>query len=97
MTRSPLKGFSWVLAFLAATALLVGCGEDQGTAETGETPTAAQGEAHSKELRTTLQGSESAENVGVLMADQRGYFEGAGLDVWGSSRWAASSRTRPAR
>src|SRR5690242_19604637 len=82
MTRSPFKGYSWALVFLAAAAMLVGCGEDQGTAETGGTASTSQGEAHSKELRTTLQGSESAENVGALMAAQRGYFEDAGLDVW---------------
>lgn len=82
MTKLPLKGFPWVLGFLAAAALLVGCGEDQGNPETRKMPTTAQGEAHSKELRMTLQGSESAENVGALMAAQRGYFEDAGLDLW---------------
>jgi putative hydroxymethylpyrimidine transport system substrate-binding protein len=83
MTRSPLQGFIWLLGFLAAAVLLVGCGEDQGTAETvRKTPTAAQGEAHSEELRMTLEGSESAENVGVLMAAERGYFDDAGLDIW---------------
>jgi putative hydroxymethylpyrimidine transport system substrate-binding protein len=44
------------------------------------------------EMDLTLDGYPGPENLGVVMADQRGYFEEFGLDVWVRT---PGSRTRP--
>jgi ABC-type nitrate/sulfonate/bicarbonate transport system substrate-binding protein len=72
----------------AAILLLAGCGDDGG-AETAETRPDRQEQTErpeppKKNLKTveiTLDGYPNAENVGVWMAQERGYFEDAGLEV----------------
>lgn len=69
----------WVVALGLVAVLLVGCGGGGGQ----ETADGASREA-AKKLRSvsfTLEGYPDAENVGVLMADQQGYFAEAGLNV----------------
>jgi putative hydroxymethylpyrimidine transport system substrate-binding protein len=65
------------LALLAATAALAGCG-----GESSSTVTA--GEALPPEpqaIEVSLNGYEGPEHVGFLMAQEKGYFEDAGLEV----------------
>jgi putative hydroxymethylpyrimidine transport system substrate-binding protein len=64
----------WVVTLSLVAALLVGCGggSDQGA------DTAPQ---RLKSFSFTLEGYPDAENVGVLMADQEGYFAEAGFEV----------------
>src|SRR5215218_7744622 len=83
------------LALLPAIALAVlapGCGGG-GSASTDLAPPAATmakvsstavktNEASRPEVLVCLDGYMGAENVGLLMADKRGYFEDAGVDVW---------------
>ena len=69
----------WGVILSLVAVLLVGCGggSDQGTADGG-------GREAAKKLRSlslTLEGYPDAENVGVLLADQQGYFAEAGLEV----------------
>lgn len=64
---------------------LAGCGSGSADESTGGSASRA-GEAHKtsgklQSLTVTLEGYPDAENVGVLMADQLGYFTKAGLDV----------------
>jgi putative hydroxymethylpyrimidine transport system substrate-binding protein len=75
------------LALVAAALLLAGCGDDGG-AETVETRTDRQEQTkppkpakNLKSIEITLDGYPNAENVGVWMAEERGYFEDAGLEV----------------
>jgi len=58
--------------------LLAGCGS-QGSAEDAETDPSAYRPL--RNLTVTLDGNEGPENVGILMAQQRGYFVDAGLSV----------------
>ena len=65
--------------------LLLGCGQD-GDQETAEKlPQRSQKPPADKKklkaIRVTLEGYADAESVGILMADQRGYFADAGLEV----------------
>lgn len=57
---------------MAAAVSLIGCGEGSG----GETSP-----QRSRLVNLTLEGYPGAQNVGVLMAEKRGYFEEAGLLV----------------
>jgi putative hydroxymethylpyrimidine transport system substrate-binding protein len=82
-----VRGIRWILALAAAALLLAGCG-DGGGAETVQTRTDPQGQTKPPEpaknlkgVEITLDGYPNAENVGVWMAQERGYFEDAGLDV----------------
>ncbi len=68
--------------------LLAGCGS-QGSAETAGTESTDQRPI--RNLTVTLDGHEGAENVGILMAQQRGYFTDARLSV------SIFSPVRPAR
>jgi putative hydroxymethylpyrimidine transport system substrate-binding protein len=63
---------------LVAMVLLAGCGGGDGgeAAEERQAPP-----KHLRELTITLNGYDGPENVGILMADELGYFEEAGLDV----------------
>jgi putative hydroxymethylpyrimidine transport system substrate-binding protein len=85
---------AYVLGGLAAVAfLLAGCGGGGADGAAGE-PVATTSDAAaerppshpcpapSEQLLVTLDGRAGAENAGVLMAEQRGYFRKAGLDVW---------------
>jgi ABC-type nitrate/sulfonate/bicarbonate transport system substrate-binding protein len=85
---------AYVLGGLAAAAfLLVGCGGGGAHGAAGEpvaTTTNAPAEkpapfpcpSPSDQLQVTLDSHAGAENAGILMAEQRGYFRKAGLDVW---------------
>lgn len=59
-----------------ASFLLVGCGGGSGTAETPKLPPL------SRELDITLDGYPGPENVAIMMAEKRGYFEDEHLKVW---------------
>ena len=61
---------SIVLCF--ALLLMVGCGQG-GNAETGQAPSKL------RAINITLDGSPNPQNVGLLMAYERGYFEDVGL------------------
>jgi putative hydroxymethylpyrimidine transport system substrate-binding protein len=63
-----------ILAVIAATVLLTGCGEE-GDAETASRPGLFRG------IVVTVDGKFNAENVGLLMAAKRGYFEDFDLGV----------------
>lgn len=70
------------LVALIAVLPLIGCGGSNDRKAVITTRDAAYSQAHPKKLRVTLESEESAQNVGILMADQRGYFADLGLDVW---------------
>jgi len=85
---------AYVLGGLAAVVfLLVGCGGG-GAHSTSDKAVAATSDASaekpapfpcpkpSEQLQVTLDGHAGAENAGILMAERRGYFREAGLDVW---------------
>ena len=88
-----MKVRCWILVLAGMTALLAGCGSDGEQA--AATKQAGAGEAGGKyakteksrtgrsdEILVSLEGAESAQNVGVLMAVERGFFKDVGLDVW---------------
>ena len=68
-----------MLAVAALIALSVGIG---GCGESEETESIKLPPPEPKELDITLDGYPSAQNVGILIAEQRGYFEEVGLDIW---------------
>jgi putative hydroxymethylpyrimidine transport system substrate-binding protein len=68
----------WVLAVGLATALLAGCGGGS-AADTAEK--SAEVPEKTVHLQMTLDGADSPLNVGILMAEERGYFADVGLDV----------------
>jgi len=83
---------SWILGILASVALLCGCGGggDSGSEEaaTGEAASVRSEEfptpkcpPKSGRIRVVLDGRAGPENVGILMAERRGYFADAGLRV----------------
>jgi ABC-type nitrate/sulfonate/bicarbonate transport system substrate-binding protein len=65
-----------VLGMWAAVVLLVGCGGGGGGSETTERP--PQG---SRKAWITLDGHMGPTNVGILMAQERGYFTDLGIEV----------------
>ena len=76
----------WLLAVAAAVLMLAGCGDggDVETAEPSDRPQQAERREPPKNLKSvglTLDGYSNAENVGVWMAQELGYFEEAGMDV----------------
>jgi putative hydroxymethylpyrimidine transport system substrate-binding protein len=73
-------------AVLAVSAGLGGCGEGSETEKAQPLPPVP------KEMDITLDGYPSAQNVGVLMAEKRGYFDDAGLEIWVRT---PQSRVRP--
>lgn len=68
----------WATAIVVGALLLAGCGS-QGSAD--DPSTQAAGYRPLRNLTVTLDGHEGPENVGILMAQQRGYFADAGLSV----------------
>lgn len=88
--------FRYALAGLVAAALLLGgCGGEEepassaadktaasATAEKAEAPPPPRCPAPSGQVRVTLDGRMGAENAGVLMAKERGFFRDEGLHVW---------------
>jgi ABC-type nitrate/sulfonate/bicarbonate transport system substrate-binding protein len=76
----------WILAIALACACLGGCGGSSEGTEVAETHSeASQDRSASHKLRVTLDGLESPQNVGILIAVERGYFKDLGLDVWTGS------------
>lgn len=73
-----MKAFRGVPALVAALILLVGCGGQGGA---GSAETGCEGPGLVRNLTVTLNGYEGPENVGVLMAQKRGYFADAALSV----------------
>jgi putative hydroxymethylpyrimidine transport system substrate-binding protein len=77
----PRSAYSCVLLTLALAAVLLaaGCGGGSGGAETAETHS----ETHKqlRKLNVVLDGWESPETAGILMAKENGYFAEAGLEV----------------
>lgn len=74
---------------VAAGALLLGgCGSQGSSDDSGAEPAAS---GPLRKVSVTLDGYEGPENVGILMAQQRGYFAAAGLSV------SIHSPARPAR
>ena len=68
------------MALGAALALWSGCGGTERDPSDAERPSAS-----AKEWRVTLDSVDGPENVSVLMALHRGFFEDVGLDVWAGS------------
>jgi len=69
-----MKKAVWLTAG-AVVVLLLGCGQDQ------HTETAGRGIEPMRHIDVTLDGFEGAENVGVLMAEELGFFADVGLEV----------------
>jgi putative hydroxymethylpyrimidine transport system substrate-binding protein len=65
-----------VVAGVLIVVLLVGCGGADGTSDSNKE------KADLHEVTLTLDGYPGPENVGILMAQQRGFFADAGLDVF---------------
>jgi ABC-type nitrate/sulfonate/bicarbonate transport system substrate-binding protein len=76
----------WALAIAFVCVCLGGCGGTTEGTEVAEThsETSRDRSAPAK-LRVTLDGLESPQNVGILVAAERGYFKDLGLDVWTGS------------
>jgi ABC-type nitrate/sulfonate/bicarbonate transport system substrate-binding protein len=71
-----MKAIRSAAAMGAAVALSVGCGGG-----TGAETTTSRSSRTIREIGITLDGNAGAENVGVLMAQKRDYFDEAGLKV----------------
>jgi putative hydroxymethylpyrimidine transport system substrate-binding protein len=67
-----------VVGLMMAVLTAAGCG---GESETKADHMRAEKAAHLEKLRVTLDGQEGAENVGIVMAQKRGFFADAGLAV----------------
>jgi putative hydroxymethylpyrimidine transport system substrate-binding protein len=74
------------LVLVSFTAAVAGCG---GASEADAPRVKLQ---NTRDIDITLDGYPSPENVGILMADRRGYFEDAGLEIWVRT---PQSRLRP--
>ncbi|HSC21158.1 MAG TPA: ABC transporter substrate-binding protein, partial [Solirubrobacterales bacterium] len=68
-----------VVGVMLGVLFAVGCGG--GDAETEIVHTRAEKPAHLKKMRVTLDGQEGAQSAGIVMAQKRGFFADAGLDV----------------
>lgn len=82
-----MKAAVALLATLGLSIALAACGGGGQTSEssTGTVPATQPARSRSgppPELRVSLDGYMGAENVGILMAEKRGFFADAGLDVW---------------
>lgn len=92
-----MKVSRWILGLAGVAALLAGCGEESREAKARQAHPEATREAgkyaRTDKFRTarfdklliSLEGTESAQNVGVLMAVERGFFADVGLEVWAGS------------
>lgn len=68
---------------LLVAMVLAGCGGSTDGAGSEETDaTLLEAPPLPAEIKVALDGYEGAENVGLLMADKRGYFDDVGLNVW---------------
>jgi putative hydroxymethylpyrimidine transport system substrate-binding protein len=77
-----MRGIRRVLAGMLVALLIAGCG---GSGSDGSTETVAapvEPPPLPPEIRVSLDGYKGPENVGLLMAEKRGYFDDAGLNVW---------------
>jgi putative hydroxymethylpyrimidine transport system substrate-binding protein len=94
--RAPLLGICCWLAAISAIVALAGCGEGSEAANqtvdprSSKSPSRPQGKivrgrsCHSlkQQVTVTLNSYSDAENVGVAIAKQRGFFADAGIRVW---------------
>lgn len=66
-----------------AAALLAGCGGSEGSEAASKPPSSSRAKApyEPADIWVTLEGHASAENVGILLALERGYFKDVGLSV----------------
>jgi len=76
-----IRGTASALLGVAVLMLMAGCG---GTAESGASPKTHSSQSK-RERRVTLDSLDGPENVSVLMAVHRDFFNAAGLDVWAGS------------
>jgi putative hydroxymethylpyrimidine transport system substrate-binding protein len=74
------------VAALASAVAAAGCGGSGASEPTTDAPPKL------KEIDVTLDGYPGPENIGILIADERGYFFDVGLDVWVRT---PQSRLRP--
>lgn len=82
-----MKRAYWLTVLAACAVLLIGCaggGSDSGTAQNQSASTVREPSGLRK-VRVSLDNIEGPENVGIVMAIARGYFEDVGLDVWAGS------------
>lgn len=68
-----------ILAGALVVLIMAGCG---GSSEAETTATPIEAPPLPAEIKVTLDGHMGAENVGLLMAEQRGYFDDVGLKVF---------------
>lgn len=68
----------WLLGLAAAGTLLLGCGGSDAKKTAADQPRPP---AELRKIDVTLDGYKGAQNVGILMAQKRGYFADAGLSV----------------
>jgi putative hydroxymethylpyrimidine transport system substrate-binding protein len=69
-----------LLCLVGVAVLFSGCGGSSAPSTSVETHPPGP-----KKIRVSLDSLEGAENVGIVMAVKRGYFEDVGLDVWAGS------------
>lgn len=80
----------WVLGVGATAALMVGCG-GEGEVKTAESPP-ERPRQEARPFEVTLNGYAGPENAGIVMAEELGYFDDAGLEV---SAYKPLSPVRP--
>jgi ABC-type nitrate/sulfonate/bicarbonate transport system substrate-binding protein len=80
-----MRIFGWAAAVGIAAALLTGCGnggDSESKVKQAPEPAGASPAEKLPEVRVSLDGYVGVENVGIVMAGARGYFEDVGLSVW---------------
>jgi putative hydroxymethylpyrimidine transport system substrate-binding protein len=75
-----MRGWMLLCLAIAVAVLFWGCGGSSASSTSAETQPRSP-----RKIRVSLDSTEGAENVGILMAVKRGYFEDVGLDVWEGS------------
>lgn len=75
-----MKGGDGILAGVLVAMLIAGCGGSSGGS--GETTATLAPPPLPSEIRVSLDGHMGPQNVGLLMAEKRGYFDDEGLNVW---------------
>jgi putative hydroxymethylpyrimidine transport system substrate-binding protein len=86
-----MRAFRLLVAVGVAVALLAGCGEG-GSTQTAEAP--PERPRQPRDVWVVLNGYDNAENLGILMADERGFFADVGLTARISS---PANPSRPVR
>jgi putative hydroxymethylpyrimidine transport system substrate-binding protein len=83
-----MKTFRLLLVGVAAVLLLAGCGDGGDEAANGAPPQTAEQQQDLRQMRISMEGYASPPDAGILLADKRGYFADAGIEmtVWGAIR-----------